>query len=101
MHRITLVLAAALLPALPAPAQQSTPRPMAARHEAAPAVRAVRLSGSGTIDIDGKLGEPAWQAANQTAAFTQRDPEEGASVSQSTEARILYDSEALYQGVRL
>lgn len=86
---LALLIARALL------AQQATDS--AAR--AIPASRAVRASG--TIRLDGKLDEPAWAAAPVTDTFTQYDPDQGKPTSQRTEARILYDDEALYIGVRL
>lgn len=55
----------------------------------------------GTLDIDGRLDEPAWSRARPVTAFTQVDPEEGRPVSERTEARVLFDREALYIGVRL
>lgn len=64
-----------------------------------PMHRAVRASG--TIAIDGVLDEAAWAAAPVIDRFIQVDPEEGEPASERTEARILYDTEALYIGVRL
>ena len=53
------------------------------------------------IRIDGVLDEAAWASVPVIDAFFQVDPEEGAPASELTEARILYDTEALYIGVRL
>ena len=53
------------------------------------------------IEIDGILDEAAWARAEVVDEFFQVDPEEGAPASERTEARILYDREALYIGVRL
>ncbi len=64
-----------------------------------PVVVATRVQGS--IDVDGRLDEAAWANAEPATGFTQVDPEEGQPVSERTEARILYDDEALYVGVRL
>ncbi|MEJ2541068.1 MAG: DUF5916 domain-containing protein [Gemmatimonadota bacterium] len=55
----------------------------------------------GRVSIDGVLDEAAWSQAPVVDAFTQVDPQEGAPASERTEARILYDTEALYIGVRL
>jgi hypothetical protein len=94
-----LMLASLLLAvvAIRAHAQMSPPadahvagRPM---HRAVPASTPIR--------IDGMLDEEAWTRAPVTDDFVQVDPEEGAPASQRTEVRILYDSEALYIGVRL
>lgn len=64
-----------------------------------PVARAVERSGE--IRLDGRLDEAAWGSATVVTDFTQVDPEEGRPVSQPTEARILFDDEALYIGVRL
>ncbi|HSW29890.1 MAG TPA: DUF5916 domain-containing protein [Longimicrobiales bacterium] len=88
--------AAALLALLPlsltaqAPASGERPRPVVA------ATRAV-----GSIHVDGRLDEASWAAAQVVSEFTQVDPEEGQPVSERTEARVLYDDEAIYIGVRL
>jgi hypothetical protein len=52
------------------------------------------------IHIDGRLAEAAWSLATPVTEFTQVDPQEGQPVSQRTEVRILYDSDAIYFGVR-
>ncbi|HSG09201.1 MAG TPA: DUF5916 domain-containing protein [Longimicrobiales bacterium] len=64
-----------------------------------PVVRAVRATGP--MHVDGRLDEASWSLAEPVTGFTQVDPEEGQPVSEATEARILYDDEALYIGVRL
>jgi len=53
------------------------------------------------IRIDGVLDEAPWASASPATEFIQVDPEEGRPASERTEARILYDDEALYIGVRL
>ncbi|HEX7091744.1 MAG TPA: DUF5916 domain-containing protein, partial [Longimicrobiales bacterium] len=93
--RSAIACAAALLaawPAAPVAAQRATPRDL-------PSVRAVRAAGA--ITVDGRLTEPAWQAATPITAFTQVEPDEGRPVSQPTEVRILYDRDALYVGAML
>lgn len=86
-----------LVAALPASllAQATADAHVASRPEV-PAVPAV-----GPIDVDGVLDEPSWDRAVVVSGFTQVDPEEGEPVSEPTEARVLYDDEALYIGVRL
>ena len=82
--------------------QQPVPAaPVAARrpHEQAPVITAARRSGE--IKIDGKLNEPAWNAATPATEFRQRDPNEGQLASENAEARILIDDAAIYVGVRL
>jgi hypothetical protein len=63
-----------------------------------PVARAERTDEN--IHIDGHLAEAAWSLATPVTEFTQVDPQEGQPVSQRTEVRILYDSDAIYFGVR-
>ena len=56
---------------------------------------------TGDIQVDGRLDEAAWATATPVSDFTQVDPEEGQPVSEATEARVLFDNEAIYIGVRL
>lgn len=56
---------------------------------------------SGALHVDGRLDDPAWQAAAPLTTFTQLDPREGEPASQPTEVRILYDDDAIYLGARL
>ena len=67
-----------------------TSRPM---HEA--------VRSAAPIRIDGVLDEAVWAEAPVIDRFIQVDPEEGRPASERTEARIAYDTEALYIGVRL
>ena len=78
-----------------ASSNQLTLRP----HEQAPTVSAARRTGS--VTIDGRLDEAAWQAATPATEFTQYDPNEGQPSSERTEARILIDDDAVYVGIRL
>jgi len=96
-----ICLACAAL-ASPGLAQQTTPAAPASTsgpHDQAPAATAVRRSGS--VRIDGRLDEVAWQAATPVTDFRQFDPNEGQPVSERTEARILIDDGAIYVGMRL
>ena len=86
----------------PVAAQQTTPATPAATarpHDQAPIATAARRSGS--VQIDGRLDEAAWQAATPVTEFTQFDPNEGQPTSERTEARILIDDAAIYVGMRL
>lgn len=56
---------------------------------------------SGTIVIDGKLDEAAWNAAKPITEFRQSQPSEGSAPAVRTEVRILYDDNALYVGARM
>jgi hypothetical protein len=53
------------------------------------------------IHVDGKLDEPAWSQVPPVTDFMQSYPDAGAKPTQRTEARILYDNDALYIGVRM
>jgi hypothetical protein len=64
-----------------------------------PAIQAVRLTLP--IHLDGRLDEAVWQQAPAATQFTQRNPTEGAPVSERTEVRIAYDEQAIYVGARL
>ena len=91
MRPHTLILLSAVLPAA-AIAQAPAPRTV-------PVLRAERAQG--VIRPDGKLDEPAWEKATPATSFTQSWPDPGAAPTQKTEARVLYDDEALYVGVRM
>ncbi len=62
---------------------------------------AVATRAASPIRIDGRLTEAAWQEAPLLAGFVQSEPTEGVPVSERTEARILFDQDALYIGVWL
>jgi len=51
--------------------------------------------------IDGKLDDAVWQNARVIDDFTQTLPVEGDPPTERTEVRLLYDSEALYLGIRM
>jgi hypothetical protein len=61
--------------------------------------RITALSAESPIHLDGALSEPAWKSAVPVSGFTQRELVEGASPTERTEVRILYDRENLYIGV--
>lgn len=94
-----------LLPVLPvAAAFLLSPRHASAQADAvhasqAPSARAVRFTGSMTVD--GRLTESHWTSAPPITHFTQRDPLEGSPVSEATDVRILFDNDAIYVGARL
>src|SRR5688500_7797566 len=97
---LAMPLVALPLRAQDVPRPPDAPRPAAADlHASAPVMQAAAAPSA--IRVDGRLDDAAWQAAAPVTTFTQRDPEEGRPVSQPTEARILFDDDALYVGVRL
>ena len=93
LRSIVLLLSILLSPSLSAQQSSSPSVPVRPVVVAAPAASA--------IQIDGRLDEAAWAAAPASTDFTQVDPEEGQPVSEATEARVLFDDEAIYIGVRL
>jgi hypothetical protein len=78
-------------------AQSPPPRPGA--EETRPSLPAARLDGR--IRIDGRLDDAAWVDAPVVRDFTQRVPNTGAPATERTEARVLYDDEAVYVAMRL
>jgi len=50
--------------------------------------------------IDGKYDESAWDAVEWSGDFVQRDPNDGATPSQNTEFKILFDDNNLYIVIR-
>jgi hypothetical protein len=60
---------------------------------------AVVTSTSEPITIDGVLDEPIWLAAPAIGDLTQRQPEQGATPTERTDVRLLYDRDHLYVGV--
>lgn len=52
------------------------------------------------IELDGRLDDAAWAAAEPITAFRQRIPDRGAPGSERTELRVLHDDDMLYVGVR-
>ena len=92
--RQTLVLSLLIVPTLAA-AQTSSQDRFRDRKQA----QAVRMAEDQSITLDGRLDEPAWQAALPIADFIQREPTNGAAATERTEVRILYDRGRLYLGV--
>ena len=82
-----------------APTTTQPRAPFHTNHEDKPTARAVRTDA--TIDIDGRLDEPAWMTAPPASGFWQVDPDEGAPASEPTEVRFLYDDDAIYVGAWL
>ena len=88
-------LVSAVILALVSPADAGQP----AGHGSVRAVHAIRANSP--IIVDGNLDDEAWLKAVPATEFTQKDPEEGKPVSERTELRVAYDSDALYIAARL
>ncbi|MFQ6047141.1 MAG: DUF5916 domain-containing protein, partial [Gemmatimonadales bacterium] len=50
----------------------------------------------GRVAIDGRVEEPSWERALPVRLAVQGEPVEGAPAEYPTEARVLYDDEAIY-----
>ena len=70
-----------------------TPRETVARVTATPVQTAT------AVHLDGALNEEIWATAPKVSEFVQRDPKEGAPATFPTEARVVYDSDAIYVAV--
>ncbi len=64
----------------------------------APVLRAAPVPAGQGVDLDGYLGESAWQTATPITEFRQQEPVEGAEPTEASEIRILTDGAALYIG---
>jgi energy-converting hydrogenase Eha subunit F len=64
----------------------------------APSVQAVRIATPPVID--GKLDDPVWQQGFLIKDFTQFEPDAGKPATERTEARIAFDSQNIYFGIR-
>ena len=62
--------------------------------------RAVRVA-NGAIKLDGQLDDAAWAQAAPITDFAQKEPNEGAAPTETTEVRIVYDDTSLYIGARM
>ncbi len=69
------------------------------RDEAVRLVRAHRTTSA--IVVDGRLDESAWASAELATNFVQIRPTPGAHATQRTEARVVFDAQALYVSMRL
>jgi len=86
-------LATMLVPAVAA-AQNSGPGMLDPEKMPRPETRAVRATSR--IDLDGRLDEPAWQAAIPITEFIQAQPNTGAPATERTDVRVVYDDARLY-----
>jgi hypothetical protein len=65
------------------------------------AARQFRVATSAAeVNVDGRLGDPAWTAADSITDLRQRDPLEGELGTERTVMRVLSSPEALYIAVR-
>jgi len=69
------------------------------RNETPRNVRALRAAGP--VVIDGHLNDAAWSTADIATDFVQQRPTPGAASTHRTEARVMFDDQALYVSMRL
>ena len=62
--------------------------------------RAQAVRRQGSISLDGRLDDAAWQVAPAQSDFWQRTPKEGEPPAYRTEFRVLYDDHAIFIGLR-
>lgn len=96
-----LLVGTALTPQA-SPVQAQSAGPQAANEPAPfvpPAVSAARVEGS--IVLDGRIDEAAWERATPATGFVQRQPNEGSPASSPTEVRFLHDDGNLYIAARM
>ena len=64
-------------------------------------VTALRLGPGDVIGLDGVPDEAVWKRAAVATGFLQREPDNGAPATESTEVRLVYDDDRLILGVVL
>ena len=65
------------------------------------AAKQLRAAPAADIRVDGALDEAAWAAAVPATEFVQQRPNAGGAASERTEARVLFDADAIYVGMRM
>ena len=56
---------------------------------------------NGSIRVDGRLDDEAWQNASPITDFIQKEPVEGVAPTDAMEVRLAYDDDVLYVGARM
>ncbi|MBD3334654.1 MAG: hypothetical protein GF355_03980 [Candidatus Eisenbacteria bacterium] len=79
------------------PASRSAAEDKEAR-QAPPVIHAHEINGH-SIELDGRLDDAVWQAAEPAGGFRCWEPDRGRAVSEQTVFKVLYDEEAVYLGV--
>ena len=75
---------------------------LSAASGAAPALRiaATPIPAATAVRVDGDLNDAIWQTVPAITGFRQREPNDGAPATYETEARVAYDSTALYIAIQ-
>jgi hypothetical protein len=79
------------------PSLAQAPAGGAGKRKQATATRVV----NGSVRIDGRLDDEAWQKATAISDFVQKEPVENAAPTDRMEVRLLYDDDVLYVGARM
>jgi len=95
LTRSTLVLSLVLVAVASASAQ--SPVNGAGNRKQASATRVP----NGSIRVDGRLDDEAWQKATPITDFIQKEPVEGESPTDAMDVRLAYDDDVLYVGARM
>lgn len=95
MFVVRVVLISLLVAASVASAQ--TPVAGSANRKQATATRVA----NGSIRVDGRLDDEAWQQATPITDFTQKEPVENSPPTDRMEVRLAYDDDVLYVGARM
>src|SRR3989440_8581359 len=95
-----LIVAQAQQPSTTDKTQSTSAKPTQSpsQSDSSPRIQAVRVSDP--IKIDGLLDESSWSLAQPATDFKQERPTEGASASERTEVRVLFDDKNIYFGIR-
>ena len=64
-----------------------------------PPITAVRLDAP--VSVDGVLNEPVWSSGTPVTEFYQSEPHQGEAARFRTEARVAFDDNAIYVGLRM
>lgn len=86
---------AVLLGSSPAASQTNVDAPIQFR----PSLAAVRTPAS--VTLDGRLDEPVWKEAPPATGLLQIEPDPGAPAAGHTEARVVFDEDAVYVAMRM
>lgn len=101
---LACAMAAGTVAAQPAPVEASrstASAPIAGGGAAAGLpMQALRLAPGERPPLDGRLDHSAWQRAAVHRDFVEKAPLTGNRPAQATEARVLFDDQAIYVGVR-
>ena len=56
---------------------------------------------NGSIRVDGRLDDEAWEQATAITDFIQKEPVEGAAPTDAMDVRLVFDDDVLYVGARM